>query len=108
MQRKLAITLSLTAVLAGATPTIAQTKIRDLQQATSITLVGRVTQVYREDFVLEDATGQILVEAEPQSLQQAKLKLGDRVKVVGIYNDDSFAARQIQISDGEIIPVIDD
>jgi uncharacterized protein YdeI (BOF family) len=66
-------------------------------------------QVYREDFVLDDGTGQILVEAESQPLRQAKLKPGDRITVVGTYDDDNkFEAIRLQSSDGKVIPVFDD
>ncbi len=109
MQLKLATTLALTTFLAIPATAYAQTTIRNLQQANSVTLVGRVVQVYREDFVLDDGTGQILVEAESQPLRQAKLKPGDRITVVGTYDDDNkFEAIRIQSSDGKVIPVFDD
>jgi membrane protein implicated in regulation of membrane protease activity len=109
MKLKLASTLALTTFLAVPATAYAQTTIRNLQQANSVTLVGRVVQVYREDFVLDDGTGQILVEAESQPLRQAKLKPGDRITVVGTYDDDNkFEAIRLQSSDGKVIPVFDD
>ncbi|MFB2976879.1 NirD/YgiW/YdeI family stress tolerance protein [Microseira sp. BLCC-F43] len=109
MKLKLASTLALTTFLAVPATAYAQTTIRNLQQANSVTLVGRVVQVYREDFVLDDGTGQILVEAESQPLRQAKLKPGDRITVFGTYDDDNkFEAIRLQSSDGKVIPVFDD
>lgn len=88
---------------------IAQTKIADLQRANSVTISGEVVRVQGDDFILNDGTGQILVEAESRPIRQANLNPGDRVTVAGTYSDDNdFEAYSITPSGGEAIYVFDD
>lgn len=89
--------------------TIAQTTIGNLQQQNSTTISGDVVRVQREDFILGDGTGQILVEAESRPIRQANLKEGDRVTVSGNYDDDnSFEALSLTPENGTVIYVFDD
>jgi uncharacterized protein YdeI (BOF family) len=84
------------------------TTIGDLQRTHTTTVSGEVVQVWGEDFILRDATGQMLIEAEWSAIRQANLKAGDRVTIMGSYDDDSFEAIQITLANGNTIDVFDD
>lgn len=97
----------------SATQTSAQsstpTSIRDLQRANTVAISGKIVQVFSEDFILDDGTGQILVEAEDRPLRQAKFAVGERVTVSGTYDDDnSLDAINITRASGEVVQVFDD
>lgn len=88
---------------------IAQNTIGNLQRANSATISGEVIRVQRDDFILSDGTGQILVEAESSSVRQANLRVGDRVTVAGNYDEgNSFEALSITPENGTVIYVFDD
>ena len=65
-------------------------------------------QVRGDEFILRDATGEMLVEAESPAIRRAKLKAGDRVTLVGHYNDDGFETFSITPANGTAIYVFDD
>jgi uncharacterized protein YdeI (BOF family) len=108
----LALTAALTIPLIAAAPLrtkAEQTSIGALQQQNSITLSGEIVRVQGDDFILSDGTGQILVEAESRPLRQANLQNGDRVSVVGQYDDDNgFEALSITPNGGSVIYIFDD
>lgn len=82
--------------------------IRDLQRSTT-SISGRIVQIYDEDFILEDSTGQILVEAEDRPLRESNLRIGETVTVTGAYDDDSsFDATSITRTSGEVVQILDD
>jgi uncharacterized protein YdeI (BOF family) len=86
-----------------------QTSIQALQRANTVEISGQIVQLFREDFVLNDGTGQILVEAEDRPLREAKFSVGDRVTVAGTYDDDnSFEAISVTRQNGEIVYMFDD
>jgi uncharacterized protein YdeI (BOF family) len=88
---------------------IAQTTIGDLQRQNSVTIAGEVIRVQGDDFILNDGTGQILVEAESRPIRQANLQVGDRITVAGSYGDDNeFEALSLTPSNGEVIYIFDD
>lgn len=88
---------------------VAQTTIGDLQRNNSVTLSGSVVRIQDDDFILDDGTGQILIEAESRPLRQANLKAGDTLTVTGRYDDDNdFDAISITLSSGEVIYIFDD
>jgi uncharacterized protein YdeI (BOF family) len=109
MKLGFATTLTFAATLAIPTIAIAQTTIADLQRQNSVTISGEVVRVQRDDFILNDGTAQILVEAESRPIRQAGLQVGDRVTVAGRYDDDnSFEALSITPNGGQMIYVFDD
>lgn len=109
MKLGFATTLAFAAAFSTTVAAIAQTTIGDLQQANTVTLSGEVVRVQRDDFILSDGTGQILVEAETRPIRQANLQVGDRVTVAGRYDDDnSFEALSLTLTSGEVIYVFDD
>jgi uncharacterized protein YdeI (BOF family) len=109
MKLGFATTLALTTALVVPAVAIAQTTIGDLQQQNSVTISGEVVRVRGDEFLLNDGTGQILVEAESRPIRQANLNTGDRVTVAGRYDDDnSFEALSIMPTSGQVIYVFDD
>ncbi|MBD3887491.1 DNA-binding protein [Phormidium tenue FACHB-886] len=66
-----------------------QTTVPDLQSTNSTSIAVEIVRIYSEDFILDDGTGQILVEAERCPLHQANLQEGERVTVTGTYGDDN-------------------
>jgi uncharacterized protein YdeI (BOF family) len=96
--------LSLTPMLSGA-----QTAIRELQTANSTTIVGQIVRLTDAEFVLDDGTGQILVEADDHPLWQENLSVGEQITVTGYYdNENMFDAILIQRWNGEEIYIFDD
>lgn len=100
--------LSLAAVVVVPGVAIAQTSIRELKQQNSVTVSGEVVRVWGDEFILRDRTGEMLVEAETRSIRQADLKPGDRITVVGKFDDDSFEAQSMTTARGNTIYVFDD
>jgi hypothetical protein len=95
-------TACLTAVIPG---TQAQVPIRELQRNPEVTIAGEIRSVVGNEFILDDGTGQIIVDAGPQWYHQLNLQQGERVIVVGEYDDYDFDAFQITRSDGDIIRI---
>jgi uncharacterized protein YdeI (BOF family) len=109
MDLSFATLLAFLTTLAAPAIATAQTTIGELQQANSVTLSGEVLRVQGDDFILSDGTGQIWVEAERRPIREAGLKVGDRVTVAGVYDDEnSFEALSITPAGGTVIYVFDD
>lgn len=83
----------------------AQMSIRELQNNSGISLTGEVTQVVGNEFILDDGTGQIIVDAGPRWYHQINVSPGERLTVVGEYDGDDFDAFTITRSNGEVITV---
>ncbi|PPS42725.1 DNA-binding protein [Chroococcidiopsis sp. TS-821] len=90
-------------------PTIArsQTRIGDLQQRPpGITISGRVTSVVGNDFILEDDSGQIVVDAGPRWWQEIDVSPGEQVTVNGeLGRGGEFDAFSITRADGTVIQI---
>ncbi len=95
--------------LAGALSTTvvqAQTAIRDLQRtAPGITVNGTVRSVVGNEFILDDGTGQLIVDAGPRWYRSIDLSEGEQITVVGEYDDYDFDAYQITRANGEVITI---
>lgn len=89
----------------GITTTLAQTPIRELQRSPGITISGVITSVVGNDFVLDDGTGEIIVDAGPRWYHQLNLQEGEQVTVLGEYGNDEFDAFRITRSSGEVIQI---
>lgn len=87
------------------TSSLAQTPIGELQRTRSITIAGQVMGISRNKFVLNDGTGQILVDAGPHWWQEINLSVGEQVRVVGEYDDNDFDAFSITRQDGSVINI---
>lgn len=94
----------------GAPQAIAQATIRDLQTTRSTTVSGKIVHLYGDEFILDDGTGQILVEAESRPLRRAQISLGETVTVLGQFEDDENELNAFKIirANGEEIYIFDD
>ncbi len=107
MKSTVAITFT-SALLAVAIPTAqAQIPIRDLQRDPGVSVSGEIRSVVGNEFILEDGTGQIIVDAGPRWHHQLNLRQGEKVTVVGEYDDYDFDAFSITRSNGEVIRIRD-
>ncbi|MEN9216388.1 MAG: NirD/YgiW/YdeI family stress tolerance protein [Gloeomargarita sp. HHBFW_bins_162] len=99
------VTLTAVAALMGGVAVQAQVPIRELQRHRGITITGTIRSVVGNEFILDDGTGQVIVDAGPRWYHQLNLKPGERVTVVGKYDDDDFDAYTITRSNGEVINI---
>lgn len=101
------LTLLFTSALLTARPSIiqAQVPIGELQQRSGITISGEIRSVVGNEFILDDGTGQIIVDAGPMWYHQLGLQEGERVTVVGEYDDYDFDAFRITRGTGETISI---
>ncbi|MFM2314511.1 MAG: hypothetical protein RLZZ04_3787 [Cyanobacteriota bacterium] len=104
--------VALTALAVGATSIIpnlvkAQTSIEELQQrANGTTVSGEIVSVVGNDFVLDDGTGQIIVDAGPRWWQEIDLSPGEEVTVTGeLGKGDEIDAYSITCGDGSTIEI---
>lgn len=85
---------------------LAQTPIGNLQRRPAgLTIAGEIRSVVGNEFVLDDGTGQIIVDAGPIWYHQLDLQTGDRVTVVGEYDDYDFDAYSITLDGGEVVNI---
>jgi uncharacterized protein YdeI (BOF family) len=103
---------ALTALTAGATLIIpdlakAQTSIEELQQsAKGTTVSGEIVSVVGNDFVLDDGTGQIIIDAGPRWWQEIDLSPGEEVTVTGeLGKENEIDAYSITRGDGSTIEI---
>jgi uncharacterized protein YdeI (BOF family) len=94
-----------TATVVGAAVVQAQVSIRDLQKDPGISISGEIRNVVGNEFILDDGTGQVVVDAGPRWYQQLNFASGERVTVVGEYDDEDFDAYTITRDDGEVIQI---
>ena len=106
---KLAILAFLASVLVALSigPSLAQTPIRDLQRNAAILITGEIRSVVGNEFILDDGTGQIIVDAGPVWYHQLTFRQGERVTVFGEYDDYDFDAFTITRSNDEVIYIRD-
>lgn len=86
-------------------PAIAQISIRDLQRNQGLTISGVIRSVVGNEFILDDGTGQVIVDAGPIWYHQLNLREGERVTVVGKYEGYDFDAFTITRENGEILQI---
>ncbi len=99
-------TLFTAAILAiGINPSTAQVTIRDLQRTAGLTISGQIRAVVGNEFILDDGTGQVIVDAGPRWYHQLNLRQGERVMVVGEYEGYDFDAFTITRENGEILQI---
>ncbi len=82
------------------------TRIADLQRPRSITISGRVRSMAGNDFVLDDGTGQIIVDAGPRKWREINLTAGEQVRVTGeLSKSGKFDAFNITRANGSVIEI---
>jgi uncharacterized protein YdeI (BOF family) len=93
------------AMIAASVPTVAQTSIEELQRQSGTIISGTVRSVVGNEFILDDGTGEIIVDAGPRWYHQINLSEGEEVTVTGEYDDYDFDAFSITRSGGEVIQI---
>lgn len=83
----------------------AQTPIGELRRNAGTTISGTVQSVVGNEFILDDGTGQIIVDAGPTWYHQISIREGEQLTVVGEYDDYDFDAFRITRSNGEVITI---
>ena len=100
--------VAVAALVAWAAPGVTQSTIQELRSANTVTLSGEVVRLMDDDFVLNDGTGEIEVEAETYAIREAALSVGTTVTVTGQYDDNEFEAVTLTPAGGETITIVDD
>lgn len=103
MKSQITLILVSTMLALGASPIEAQTSIRELRQNSGVTISGTISNIVGNEFILDDGTGEIIVDAGPRWYHQINLTQGEQVTVIGEYDDYDFDAYRITRSNGEEI-----
>jgi uncharacterized protein YdeI (BOF family) len=85
--------------------TLANTQIGDLENRRGMTITGEIQSVVGNDFVLNDGTGEVIVDAGPGWWHQLDLTTGESVSVVGEMDEGEFDAFSITRENGEVIDI---
>jgi uncharacterized protein YdeI (BOF family) len=83
----------------------AQTSISDLQKRSAITIAGKVQSVVGNDFILDDGTGEVIVDAGPRWWRKIDLSPGESVTVIGEMDREEFEAFSITRANGQTIEI---
>lgn len=105
MTAKILFAFTAAIATAGISVAQAQVSIRDLQRNAGVSISGQIRSVVGNEFILDDGTGQIIVDAGPRWYREINLSAGEQVTVVGEYDDDDFDAYQITRRNGEVIQI---
>lgn len=83
------------------------TRIVDLQRPRGMTIAGRVESIIGNKFVLNDGTGEIIIDAGPRWWQNINLSPGEQVTVTGELGKrgDEFDAFTITRATGSVIEI---
>ncbi|MGF1496051.1 MAG: OB-fold nucleic acid binding domain-containing protein [Elainellaceae cyanobacterium] len=106
MKKSLAFSL-VAALVAVGIPAKAQIPIRYLHRDPGVTIAGEIRSVVGNEFILDDGTGQVIVDGGPIWYHQLNLQEGEQVTVVGEYDDYDFDAFSITRGSGEVIRIRD-
>lgn len=103
---QLFVALALFGMVSSA-PAEAQTSIpiQQLQEREGIAISGRVTSVVGNEFILDDGTGQIIVDAGPRWWHQIEISAGEWLTVTGEMDNNDFDAFTITRENEETIPI---
>jgi uncharacterized protein YdeI (BOF family) len=99
------LTTTLAAMVLATGPALAQTAIADLSGGGGTEIAGTVTHVFGNRFVVEDATGSVLVETGPHWFHDIAMTVGEDVRVVGEPERGSLDAFRIVRTGGEAIEI---
>ncbi|XFA73151.1 OB-fold nucleic acid binding domain-containing protein [Thermosynechococcaceae cyanobacterium Okahandja] len=102
-----AVAIAATGVNAAPIPSTAQsvTPIGNLRAFQGITIQGTIRSVVGNKFILDDGTGQVIVDAGPSWYHQLNLREGETVTVVGKQGRHDFDAFQITRANGEVTQI---
>ncbi|WP_428012968.1 NirD/YgiW/YdeI family stress tolerance protein [Baaleninema sp.] len=85
---------------------VQNTSIGELQNREGITISGEIVawgEADENEFVLQDSSGQVVVDAGPRWWQNLNLNLGDTVTVQGEMDDGEFDAFSITYANGTTV-----
>lgn len=99
--------LTATMLVMGINPVSAQIPIRELQRTSGLTIAGEIRSVVGNEFILDDGTGQIIVDPGPRWYHQLDFREGERVTVMGKYEGYDFDAFTITRENGEVLRIRD-
>lgn len=105
MKSAILIALVSTAASIGVSVAQDQVPIRDLQRNAGTSISGEIRSVVGNQFILDDGTGQVIVDAGPRWYHQLNFTAGERVTVVGEYDDEEFDADTITRDGGEVMQI---
>jgi len=97
----LSITIS-RAALAQTTP------IGNLNRQENITISGEIVgwgEADENEFILQDATGTVVVDAGPRWWKDLNLNVGDEITVTGEFDDGEFDAFSLTYADGTVVEI---
>ncbi|MFQ4146622.1 DNA-binding protein [Chlorogloeopsis sp. ULAP02] len=82
------------------------TRIGDLGSPQGITISGKVQSIVGNDFILDDGSGQVIVDAGPRWWREINLKQGEQVTVIGeLGRSGEFDAFRITRADRSVIEI---
>jgi uncharacterized protein YdeI (BOF family) len=105
MKRAIFFTLASTLLTVAIPIAQAQTSIRELQRNSGTTISGTIKSVVGNEFTLDDGTGQVIVDTAPRWWKKFNFTPGERVTIVGEYDDEDFDAFKITRQDGAVITI---
>jgi uncharacterized protein YdeI (BOF family) len=101
----LPVVISIISIPLVSITTLANTQIGDLENREGMTISGEIENVVGNNFVLNDGTGEVVVDAGPVWWQQLDLTTGESVSVVGEMDNGEFDAFSITRENGEVIDI---
>lgn len=101
----LSLLLSIISISSLSTVALAETRIEDLKNRQGITISGEIKSVVGNNFILNDSTGEIIVDAGPRWWHQLDLTPGESVTVVGEIDEGEFDAFSITRENGAVINI---
>ncbi|MBJ7899828.1 MAG: NirD/YgiW/YdeI family stress tolerance protein [Cyanobacteria bacterium RI_101] len=104
-ERSAAVLAAIALGFGAGLPLEARTPIGSLANTQGVTLVGAVGNVVGNDFILKDESGAIIVDAGPRWWRPLNLTPGERVTVIGEYDQGEFDAFTIIRANGEAIQI---
>lgn len=106
MKKIILFTLVLAAMTLSIPKVIAQTSIRELQRNSGgVTISGTIKSVVGNEFILSDGTGEVIVDTAPRWWKKFNFTVGEKVTVVGEYDDEDFDAFKITRADGSVTTI---
>ncbi|MEG4504723.1 NirD/YgiW/YdeI family stress tolerance protein [Microcoleus sp. F6_B4] len=98
-------TITALSVLINPVSVQAQSRIGDLRSSKGTTISGKVVSVVGNDFILDDGTGQVIVDAGPRWWRQVNVTKNERLTVTGEMDEGEFDAFSIKRTDGTVINI---
>lgn len=105
IKRNILATSVLVTSLTAAAIAYGQTPIGQLNTAQGVTISGTVADIFGNKFVIEDASGKMLVENGPEWFRKIEVTRGEKLTVIGRPDGGSFEAFAIVRADGTRIEV---